>query len=194
MTAVGDPKGERRDHWQVYANGGIAALGALAGFARSSPGLGLWLVTTALAAAAADTWATSTGRFSPTPPRLLGLGQIVPPGTNGGMTATGSAGALAGALLVAATGAFAAEAPLLLPAATLIGFLGMVADSALGARLQGRFTCPACRQPSEWRTHRCGAPTVHQGGVRWLTNDGVNFLATALAGALGLAAWAWRCS
>ena len=66
-----DPKGERRDAAQVVANGGVAALAALAG--RGDPALGLWLVTSALAAAAADTWATSFGAQehppSPTPPR-----------------------------------------------------------------------------------------------------------------------------
>ena len=54
-----DPKSDRRDLWQVYANGGAAALGA--GFGLMDHALGIWLVTATLAAAAADTWATSIG-------------------------------------------------------------------------------------------------------------------------------------
>jgi uncharacterized protein (TIGR00297 family) len=182
-----DPKGERRDVWQVYANGGPAALAALA--ASSNGGLASWLVTASLAAATADTWATSIGTRSRVPPRLLWSGRTVPAGTSGGVTLAGSLGALAGAAIVAATGALSTGRPFLFPVATLIGFAGMLADSLLGGVLQGRFHCPRCDQPSEWRVHRCGSATVRRAGLAWLNNDGVNFLATALAAGAGLAAW-----
>jgi uncharacterized protein (TIGR00297 family) len=184
-----DPKGDRRDIWQVFANGSIAAAAALVG--RAEPELGLWLVTASLAAAAADTWATSLGTRSTVAPRLLGFGRSVPPGTNGGMTPLGSVAALAGALMVAATGAAVAARPRLLPLGILIGFIGMVVDSLLGATAQGRFRCPACQQSSERRVHRCGTATIAAGGLRWLGNDLVNFLATAVAAGAALAAWCW---
>jgi uncharacterized protein (TIGR00297 family) len=183
-----DPKSDQRDLWQVYANGGAAALAAAA---TSDPRLGLWLVTAGLAAAAADTWATSVGTHSPIPPRLLWSGRRVAHGTSGGVTAAGCAGALAGALIVTGTGALAAGNPSLLPAGTLIGFAGMVVDSWVGGVLQGRFHCPRCDQPSEWRIHRCGSPTLRKGGLGWLNNDGVNFFATALAVCVGWITWRW---
>ena len=62
-----DAKGERRDGLQVLANGWAAGLGALLAPANSA--LGLWIVTTALAAAAADTWATAAGSWSQSDPR-----------------------------------------------------------------------------------------------------------------------------
>ena len=101
----------------------------------------------------------------------------------------GTAGGAAGALLVAGTGAVAADMPVLLPVGTLIGFFGMVADSMLGALFQGRFHCPACDAASEWRVHRCGAATTREGGMAWLNNDGVNFIATTLAGCAAVALW-----
>jgi uncharacterized protein (TIGR00297 family) len=184
-----DPKGDRRDAWQVFANGGPAAVGA----ALTPPGshLGLWIVTTTLAAAAADTWATSVGTLSRTPPRLVWSGRIVPAGTSGGMTVSGTAAAAVGALIVSASGTLAGGSPLLLPLGTLIGFLGMVADSLLGGLLQGRFHCPVCDEASEWPVHRCGAATTRRGGLAWLNNDGVNLIATALAAGAGWAAWGW---
>jgi uncharacterized protein (TIGR00297 family) len=182
-----DPKGDRRDHRQVLANGGPAALGALLGFCCGAAGL--WVITGSLAAAAADTWATAVGSRSGSPPRLLWSGRAVPPGTNGGITVLGSAGAATGALLVATTGALAGGGLRLLPVATLIGLAGMLVDSTLGT-LQGRFLCPACGASSEWRVHRCGTPTVRQGGIAWLDNDGVNLAATTAAALLALAGWA----
>jgi uncharacterized protein (TIGR00297 family) len=182
-----DPKGERRDPRQVAANGGPAAVGALLGL--HDPALGLWIVTGSLAAAAADTWATSIGGWSPTPPRRLLLGVKVARGTSGGMTLLGTLAAIGGALLVAATGAGAGGGLVLLPVGTLVGFAGMVVDSALGSGWQGRFHCPACDLASEWRVHRCGARTVHVGGMAWLDNDGVNLAGAALGAVLAGAGW-----
>lgn len=182
-----DPKSDRRDLWQVYANGGAAAAGALA--ARGE--LGIWLVTAALAAAAADTWATALGTRSGLTPRLLGFGKTVPPGTSGGMSLAGSAGAAMGALIVSGTGALVTGVPVLCLAGTLIGFAGMVVDSVLGALLQGRFHCQTCDEPSEWRVHRCGRPTALRGGLTWIDNDMVNFLATAFAAGVALVFWSW---
>jgi uncharacterized protein (TIGR00297 family) len=184
----GDVKGHRRDHWQVLANGGPAAIGAV--LAVDRPALALWIVTASLAAAAADTWATSIGAWSRTVPRHLLTWRPVSPGTSGGITLLGCLGALGGALLVAGAGALAGHDPRLW-AAVAIGFVGMIADSALGAAVQGRFRCPVCAEASEWRVHRCGAATIAEGGCRWLDNDGVNALATALAALAGWASWVW---
>jgi uncharacterized protein (TIGR00297 family) len=187
-----DPKGERRDHRQVLANGGVAAASALVGLRH--PGLGHWLLTCALAAAAADSWATAFGARSRVPPRLILSGSVVPAGTSGGVTALGSAGGAAGAMLIAATGAVTAGSVVLFPAASLVGFGGMLLDSLLGAALQGRFRCEACGERSEWPVHRCGRPTIHQGGLPWLDNDAVNLSAGVAAAAAAWAVWRWLCA
>ncbi len=185
---AGDAKGNRRDHRQVFANGGPAALGSLA--AHGEPSLALWIATASLAAAAADTWATSVGAWSRTSPRHLLTWQPVPAGTSGGVTGLGCLGALVGALIVAASGALVGHDSRLWTAAA-IGFGGMIVDSALGAAAQGHFRCPSCGEPSEWPVHRCGRATSLEGGWRWLDNDGVNAVATALAALAGGACWAW---
>lgn len=191
--ALLDPKRGPRDALQVLANGGPAAAGALlARLAGGSQDLALWIVTASLAAAAADTWGTGLGSRSSRPPRHIISGARVPAGTSGGVSPLGTAGAAAGALVTALTGAAMGGGTALLAAGVMIGVAGMLFDSVLGAALQGRFYCPACERPSEWRRHRCGAPTTPLGGLPWLTNDGVNAIATATAAAAGAAAWFTR--
>jgi uncharacterized protein (TIGR00297 family) len=188
-SPAADPKGDRRDGWQVYANGGTAALLAVVG--SSDLTLRTWFVVACLAAAAADTWATSVGSRSRVPPRLLWSGRRVSPGTSGAVSLAGNLGALAGAAIVAGTGALTTGNAALLPAGTLIGFLGMLVDSLLGSTRQGKFWCPQCRLPSEWRVHRCGTRTEWKAGWAWLNNDAVNLLATALAAGLAAITWWW---
>jgi uncharacterized protein (TIGR00297 family) len=180
-----DVKGDRRDGWQVLANGGFPVLGAAC---ASTTEAALAVLAAGLAAAAADTWATAVGIHSRSQPRQLVTGRPVSAGTSGGVTLLGTVGALGGASVVA----FAAW-PLLGPrwfgGLVGIGMAGMLIDSALGATVQGRFRCPGCDQPSEQRLHRCGTRTEHVGGLRWITNDGVNALTTGLATAAGGFAW-----
>ena len=184
---TGEAKGSRRDPGQVLANGGAAALAAVAGYWE--PAASRWAITAALAAAAADTWATTIGGTSPSAPRLLFSGRAVPAGTSGAITWRGTFGAAAGAVIVAlVAGAVAGDRPLILLAA-LIGFLGMFIDSTLGATVQGRFHCPACDLPTERIVHRCGTRTTGVGGWRWVDNDMVNGASTVIAALLGALAW-----
>ncbi len=180
-----DPKGDQRDAWQVFANGGapVAALvlGGPAAFLAFAAGL---------AAAAADTWATAVGIHSSSPPRHILSSQKVPPGSSGGVTPLGTAGAAAGAVLVAVSAmpSVGWDGVVVISA---IGVAGMLLDSALGAGLQGRFRCDQCDQTSERRVHRCGSRTRQVGGWALLNNDGVNALATLAATAAGWAAAGW---
>lgn len=180
---------ERRDRWQVLANGGAAAGGALAELLVG--GLGLWLVTIGLAAAGSDTWSTAFGRLSPRAPRDLITRRPVPPGTSGGVTWFGTTGGLVGATLIGLVGATVSANWRLYLAATGLGFGAMVIDSFLGSKWQARFSCPRCEVGTERRHHDCGTATRHARGWPWLDNNGVNAVATAIAVLLGLMAWSW---
>lgn len=179
----GEAKGARRDAGQVLANGGAPALGALLGLA--DPAAGLWVQSIGLAAAAADTWATALGGTSATPPRHLITGNVVPAGTSGAVTLRGTAGGILGAIPIGGAAWLATRDLRLFGACVVVGTLGMLVDSLLGATLQGRFHCDACDVSTERTRHRCGALTVTVGGIQWLTNDGVNAIATSLATATG---------
>ncbi len=186
-------KGSRRDAGQVLANGGLAALLALA--ARREPwALPAWVAfAAALAVATADTWATEIGVLHPRPRHIL-TGKPVPPGTSGGVSPWGWAATLAAAgllagLAVALTPSQGARG-LLAGAVFLGGLSGALVDSLLGATVQAMFYCPRCAKETEQHPrHRCGSPTVYRRGWRWLTNDGVNAAAIATGALLAGVLW-----
>lgn len=126
-------RGTARNERQVIANGGVAALAALAGSWIAFAG--------ALCAATADTWATEIGRHSRTPPRLITNGSPVPAGTDGGMTVLGTVGGIAGAGFIAALAMGLGPRGLGLGPGVIVavaGIIGMVLDSLLGATVQGK--------------------------------------------------------
>jgi uncharacterized protein (TIGR00297 family) len=182
LTQLAERRAPRRTWRQVLANGGVAAVAALLGSWTAAAG--------ALAAAAADTWATEIGSFSPIPPRLITTGARVTRGTSGGITALGTVGGVVGAAAITLVAVLvgprgAAPGPAALLAA---GVLGMLVDSVLGATLQGRYECPACGAQLERGDTVCHEPVRLIRGRRWLDNDAVNLMATlvgATVAALG---------
>src|SRR5437764_598955 len=61
---------------------------------------------------------------------------------------------------------------------TAAGVAGMLADSLLGATVQGKFECPACDARFERGNSVCHEPVRLTRGWRWLDNDAVNLAAT----------------
>lgn len=176
-----------RDAAQVVANGGMFALAAVGYRLHPHP---LWqaLGIGALAASAADTWATELGTLARATPRSILTWRPVPVGTSGGVTMQGFGAGIAGAALLA-TLVWALRWPASTVVAAMIGGIaGCLLDSVVGASLQARRWCATCRTATEQRLHRCGTMTDVTGGISWLNNDGVNVIGTiggALFGAAG---------
>jgi len=187
LTQLAERRAPRRNARQVLANGGVAAVAALLGSWSAAAG--------AIAAAAADTWATEIGAFSPLPPRLVTSWRRVTRGTSGGITALGTLGGVAGATLVAWLAHALSPrgtAPGVLTTASA-GVAGMLADSLLGATLQGKYECPACDARFERGNTVCHEPVRLTTGWRWLDNDAVNFAATLVGAAIAaIAAYVLR--
>ncbi len=184
-------KGSRRDHGQVIANGGLAAVLVLVhwGFPHLE---GVWIAFAGcMAAVNADTWATELGVLSPTSPRLITNGTVVPKGTSGGVTLVGYLATLAGAGLIASAAGFFTQSTLyIIPIVIIGGLLGATADSILGATVQGIYYCPVCDKETESSpVHHCGTGTAHMRGWRWVSNDLVNLICSLIGAGAALGGW-----
>lgn len=186
------PGDAERDAMQVIANGAVFSVLALGATLTGDLRLAV-AACGALAAAAADTWATETGILWGGAPRMILTGERLLPGMSGGVTVVGLGAAFAAAALMAWA------ATLLLPAASDPtksifvavlggGMAGSVADSILGATVQSKRWCDQCRSWTERRVHTCRYRTHHARGLRWMTNDAVNLLATITGAIVALAA------
>ena len=175
-------KGDERDAFQVLANGGVFATGALV---ATATGESLWAVAAlgALAAATADTWATEVGTVASGVPRSIISLKPLPAGTSGGVTVPGTLASVAGAAFIAGVSYFTGVGR----AHTAVfvgGVLGSLADSLIGATVQERRWCDGCSEATERRRHYCGRATRVVGGVPGARNDFVNVVCTMVGGAV----------
>jgi uncharacterized protein (TIGR00297 family) len=197
-------KGSRRDLGQTLANGGLGALLAVGYNVVPGPA---WLVAFvgAMATVTSDTWATEAGVLSHQTPRLITTWCKVPRGTSGGVTRDGSLAALAGGLGIGLCAILFLKAEQLalgqvipverlwpiLPIGGISGLAGALVDSLLGARAQGIYYCDVCGKETEQSIHGCGSATRHLRGWKWLDNDLVNLMSSAIGAlvAAGLTGW-----
>lgn len=184
-TAGAVAKPGARDARQVAANGGIFALAAL-GMRLHPDAHWIALGAGCLAASGADTWSTEIGTLYGGSPRSILTWRAVAVGTSGGVSAIGSMAGLAGSAFVAVLVLGLGRVPGIAPAVVIGGVVGAVADSLLGATVQSRRWCDACNRMTERGVHDCGATTRHIGGVGWMDNDMVNFVSSAIGGALSV--------
>lgn len=198
LTGGAAARPDQRTATQVLANGGVAlvfaAISALTGQAA-------WLggAVGAIASANADTWATEIGRRFGGVPRSIATFQPLPAGTSGGITAVGTLGSLAGALLIGAGAALGIRLGLLDAGAstlatgavvTVAGFAGALFDSVLGATVQVVYRCPICGTLTEQPIHHADVPARPIRGYIWATNDTVNAVSTLTAALLAAGAMA----
>ncbi len=165
-----------RDYAQVLANGGIPGVLVIVHFFWPFSYLYL-LYLLSLAVAAADTWSTELGVLSPSMPRLITNLKKVEPGISGAVSFLGTFGGLVGASLVILSGFLFIDFSffnffLLL----ILSMLGDLADSLIGATLQGQYQCQVCGKYTEKKIH-CSEPTKLIQGFEPVNNDTVNLSA-----------------
>jgi len=188
-VALAFAKGGSRDHGQVIANGAVAAFFAILYGVASQK---IWLagLAGALAAVNADTWSTELGVLARRWPRLITNGRKVEPGTSGGITAEGTLAALGGALIIGILAGLGVQEFKMCAIVVLGGFCGALIDSLLGASVQAMYYCPVCKKQTERHPyHSCGGTTIYDRGWRWLSNDGVNFIASLMGALIAFVMW-----
>ena len=198
--AAENPRG--RNWRQVLGAGGVGTLFFAASFVSSLLGnlkfSAAFLVAalTTFAVSNADTWASEIGSLSKTPPRLIVKPwRKLPPGTSGGVTMLGELASITGAALMSLTLWVLSLHPMFtMPAWTyisstyrvpavifLIGWLGEILDSIVGALFQAKYYCPRCKVITDKKLHKCGTTTVFYRGFRWLGNETTNLISTFTA-------------
>jgi uncharacterized protein (TIGR00297 family) len=154
-----------RNARQVLANGLIATiLAILYYFTQEDRYVLLFIIS--MAVATADTWSSELGILSKKPPVSLITWKQTAYGVSGSVTTIGLLASLAGAVLISAFASFQ-------PIVIIMGFLGSIVDSLLG-HFQVRYVDGTTGDVKE-------DPALQQGdtylsGIRFLTNDAVNFL------------------
>ncbi len=181
-------KAGARDAAQIFCNVFTGAL-ALALYRLTAYRGLLWAYGGAMAASLADSMASELGVLSRRPPRDIITLRLVEPGISGGVTALGFGMSALGAALIALFLALPKDGPgfAAFIDVTAAGFFAAICDSALGSALQVKYRCAVCGALTEKPVH-CGKQGKPEQGLRWMTNDTVNFcnnLLGALA-ALGL--------
>jgi uncharacterized protein (TIGR00297 family) len=162
QRGIAQERGGARGWRNAWANGSVpAALALLAGLsAPDDRALFTLAYAAAVATAAADTCSSEVGKAYGRRTFLITTLQPVPPGTEGAISAEGTAAGLAGAALIALTGL---AAGLFGPGGAAIvaiaGLLGCLAESLIGTVAERR---------------------------GWLDNDLLNALNTAIGGFLAL--------
>jgi len=202
---AGYKEGGRRNYVQVLANGGFGTLLACLylwhfGIAPdhvvdfSKDAYASFLATAYLghyACTNGDTWSSEIGILSRQKPRLITTFQIVPAGTNGGMTLNGTLAAAGGGVLIGVVfyvcGLFTVGDSMGSPSEARFVFVGMLAgligsalDSLLGATLQY-----SGFDSVQQKVVETPSPTTQRiSGTAVLDNHGVNFVSAVLTSLL----------
>jgi uncharacterized protein (TIGR00297 family) len=160
LLGIAEGRGGRRGAGNAFANTGVAAAAAALGALSYAPQPADVAFVAALAAGGSDTVASEIGKVWGRRTFLISTFRQVPPGTSGAVSAEGTAAGLLGALALGAFGVACGLVPAwTLPAVVAGATVGSVAESVMGATLEG--------------------PGV-------LNNDVLNFLNTAIAAAAAI--------
>lgn len=130
------PDGARRSGKQVWANGFWLVVSLTVAVIFNAP---VFIIAAmgAVATATADTWSTEVGTRLGKTTYLITDFQVVPSGTDGGISVIGTVAALAGSALIGAASIYVFSLQLgLFICIFAAGFLGSIVDSYFGAIFQ----------------------------------------------------------
>ncbi len=174
----------RRNWKQVLVNGGPGLIVFLTGYFFQT-GVDLWLVYGGMmAAVTADTWATEIGVLSRNLPLNVISWKKADKGESGAVSILGSLAAVTGSLFIALIWYFCEPSGNLIGILVIIisGFTGALADSILGATIQGHYLDPENGKITE--TPYKNSKLIR--GWSWVNNDVVNLACSITGGSIAL--------
>jgi uncharacterized protein (TIGR00297 family) len=196
LLAALHQKGDRRDLFQVLANGGMGMLTAVLFGLTNDPA---WAAGFAVSFASSnsDTWGSELGVLSRGNPVSLLTFRPVSRGVSGGVSPLGCMVSFGGALFIAlifavenlSLGIFPGGFLRLAAVITAGGFIGSLLDSLMGATLQAQYASEAGNRaesigPAVMLTERSrgddGTPRRLVRGLPFVNNDVVNFASCAV--------------
>jgi uncharacterized protein (TIGR00297 family) len=188
-------KGGIRSWPNTIANGLVSGLASLAAIILHEEIFAIAFLGS-MAAAMSDTIATEIGVLSKSRPRsIVNLKMYVAPGTSGGVSFLGEVSGLLSALGIAALGLGAriitGNTASQLSAFVVVVLSAVIAtnfDSLLGATIQSQNRCQVCGSPTERLFHH-DKRTITLKGVKFVENNVVNLIATAVAALISIAAY-----
>jgi uncharacterized protein (TIGR00297 family) len=166
LLGIAEERGGRRGPGNAIANTSLAAWAAFVSSGMATPAPAQLAIVAALVTAASDTVASEVGKaWGRTTWLLVGL-RSVAPGTSGAISREGTAAGIAAAALLAGLGVLLRLIPLAaVPAVVVAATVASLAESALGATLEG--------------------PGI-------LDNHTLNFVNSALGAGVALLVWSMR--
>lgn len=185
-------KGGSRDYIQVFANGGIGLIFAFLHFVYNSP-IFLLAYAVSFGVSTSDTWASEVGVLSKNKPISILNFKPIEKGMSGGISILGTIFAFLGSAFISIIFFIAymviynniqqgINYSLL---CLLLGFLGSVIDSILGASIQAQYYCEDTKGFTEKRVYKNKTNKLVK-GFSIVNNDVVNFSSNLISTLLAL--------
>ena len=176
-------KSAQRDAEQVLANGVVGCMLIILNLFYNDNHIYLAYVAS-LAVVCADTWATEIGTMKQTATYNIRTFKVTKQGISGGVSLRGTAGAFLGAIIIAFSAVFWIHLNFIYYFCLIVfvGLFGCFFDSFLGATVQYQNKCKVCGEITERKFH-CNEKADYFRGLKFITNDAVNFL-SAVSGSL----------
>ena len=173
-------KGGNRDYTQVMANGGVGLILAILYYFYPEP-IVLLAYSISFAEATADTWASEVGVLSKNKPISIINFKPLDNGMSGGISILGTTFAFLGSSLIAGICFIASistykdikQGFIYAIICALIGFIGSIVDSILGATVQAKYYCEDLNTITEKRIYK-GRLNKLIKGIAFINNDVVN--------------------
>ncbi len=163
-----------RNAWQVFANAGVATLMAIAyGLTEMEVYFALFIAS--IGVSACDTWSSEIGKRSKKAPYHVFTFKQMPAGLSGAVSVKGLVAAALASVIFGLFAWLVIDHWMLIALVALFSFLGSLIDSMLGV-VQVKYQ----HAHTQVLTEKVSSDTVYHSGLRWLDNNGVNFLANVM--------------